>query len=190
MSDVVYKFLKPEELDNYSNTPITDQTLLSANVMLESYLGDITKQSTKGEHIHLMHFRHARLKHIHNLLPLVSIDKVMTMTKTPFGISKEEVNVDSVYVDDYGYVSFIGQPSLAMMIYGAKPTDIIVDYTWGYETVPSDLKFACAAIAQNLAKRGTYGLKSLTDFDVKLAFVDDSIITNDIRMVIDKYKDV
>lgn len=187
---ITYKFLSMDEFNTFSNNPMTEQTLLNANLILESYIGDITEQSTTGEMVKLGRFKHPKLKHVHNMVPLISVDRVISVTRTPFGVTKEEIDKESIYVDELGYIKFFGHPSLAMMIYGSRPTELIIDYTWGYKEIPMELKFACAAIAQNISKRGTYGLKSLTDFDVKLAFVDDSIITNDLRMVINKYKDI
>lgn len=182
--------LTAEELPKYCSVSIDEATLTNANIIVQNVIGDLSKQSTVEEHVHFGKFKHPKLKHVQPFVPLISIDKVQTVTRTPFGLSKEEIPLETVFVGEEGYIHCMGMGSLANMLYGVRPSFFLIDYTWGYEEFPDDLKFAVSAVAQNIAKRGTYGLKSLSDFDVKLAFVDDSIVTNDIRNMLQKYRGV
>ena len=183
-------FITKDEIVNYTTTPIDDVILTQSNAMLTSLVGEIGKKSTTNERMEFGKYRHPKLKNVRSHIPLISVDKVQTVTRTPFGIEKETVDTSDVYVDEMGYVDYLQPSSLALMIFGTPPSELLIDYTWGWETVPEDLKFAAAALAQNLSKRGTSGLTSLTDFDVKLAFVNDSIVTSDIRVIIARYKGV
>lgn len=184
-------FLTQSEVPKYCTVDvISDAVISQANLMVNSYLGNIGKQQQKNERISLNRNNRGKLSKIKENIPLISIDEVKSVIRTPFGMSSDVLDTSGVYVDNYGYFEFYQETGINQMIFGGNYDSLQITYTYGYETPPEELKVACALIAQNIAKRGTFGAKSITDFDVQLQFLDDSIITSDIRMILNKYRGV
>lgn len=183
-------YLTLADVPNYCSVSVDQVALTQANIIIETYLGDIGEQQKVDEKVSLNRSNKGKLQKIKDNIPLVSIDSVKGQVRTPFGISEDDISTTNVDVDPYGYLVYYPGCGLNQMIFGGNINTLLVTYTYGYSEPPEDLKFACAAIAMNIAKRGTYGFKGLTDFDVQLQFLDDSIITSDIRMILNKYRGV
>jgi hypothetical protein len=182
--------LTQSELSAYTSATIDDTVLNQANILINSYVGDIGKQQVSDERISLSGYAKPKLSKVKEYIPLVSVDILKTQLRTPFGLTTETIDTSRVYVDSFGYVDYYPDCGLGQMIFGGTPQTLLVTYTYGYTTAPDDLKLACAIIAQNIAKRGTFGANRVTDFDVTLQFLDDSIITSDVRRVLNKYRGV
>lgn len=131
-----------------------------------------------------------RLSQLRANVPLVSVDLLRGVYRSAFGISYDSLETADFYVDEQGYFTYYPSMGLNSIIYGGLPTALEVTYTYGYDAAPEDLKLACGLICQNLARRGSFGAKSIQDFDVSLSFQDDSIITSDIRSILMKYRGV
>lgn len=181
-------FLKPDEVPQYTSSPISDVSLNQANVLVESVIGNIGKQQKVNERVDLLRGT-AKLSKIRVLIPLVSIDAVKAYSSSPFGQSATDVDPSKVDVDEFGYIRFQNE---CHFIWGTRAAALSVTYTWGYDTdsIPADLKLATAQIATNMGKRGVTGIKSLADPDSTVVFMSDSIITPDLLNILNKYKGV
>lgn len=183
-------YLDASEVATYCTMPIEQTVLTQANLIVESYIGDIGQQQKVNERIVLNRSNRSKLSKIKDNVPLISVDEVTAQTRTPFGISNEAIDVSNVVVDNYGYLTYYPGSSMMQQMFGGTTKEILVTYTYGWSTIPSDIKFATGVIAQNIAKRGTFGNKSIVDFDVQLQFLDDSVVTSDVRLVLQKYRGV
>lgn len=182
-------YLDISEVAVYCTIPIDETVLTQANLIVASYIGDIEKQSTT-ERLRLNRNNRGKLSKIKDSVPLVSVDNITVQTRTAFGISNEAIDVNNVTVDNFGYLTYYQGASLMQQMFRGIANEISVTYTYGYDVAPNDLKLATGVIAQNIAKRGTFGNKSITDFDVQLQFLDDSVVTSDIRVILNKYRGV
>lgn len=182
--------LTMEELATYcSPIGITQQILNQANSIVNSQIGDIFNKEIVDEPVKISQKKlTGKLSKISQVSPLIQINAVKAVTRSPFGMSTENIDIGSIYVNEYGYLEYFGYGGMCQTIFTANPYELLVSYTCGLQDVPEELKMACAGIAQAIAKRGMSGLKSLTDYDVQLAWTDDSIITYDIRQILLKYR--
>lgn len=169
---------------------IPENILNQTNVFLSALLPNIEKQQVKDERISLSSTSTPKLKYVSNTVPLISIDGVKSVTVTPFGRSEENFDTSKIYVDSNGYISLYSSYSIYSTIFHNQINELLITYTYGYEMPPQDLILAAVMIAQNIARRGTFGATGVVDEDVKLTFLDDSIVTTDIRRLIRKYQGV
>ncbi len=181
-------FLTETEIPLYCEIPgITSNMVANASALIECYIGDISEKP-KTETIVLNRKNKGKLKYVPNELTAVSV-----IYRTPFGISEESIDISSITVDDYGYFELYGCTSVNQMIFGSRPSQLKISYTYGYaeDAIPDDLKRCCAAIAQNIKKRG-WGSneKVLSDLDIRLELTNDSLINSDIRQILNKYRGV
>lgn len=183
-------YLKPEEVAAYCVFSIDPVMLTQANQLVTTYIGDISKQQATNEQVLLNRNNKGKLQKVKEFIPLVSVDSVKTQCVTPFGISLDNTDASSVAIDPYGYLTYYMGLGINPLAYGRKVNSLLVTYTFGYDVIPEDIKVATGIIAQNIAKRGTFGATNITDFDVQLGFLNDSIITSDVIVVLNKYRGV
>lgn len=183
-------YLTTNEINSYCNIPGVDDNIVAyASVLIDTDIGDISSQ----QYTRTISFNKkgvGKLPNIRKHLPLISIDSVQIVSRTPFGQSVEEVPTTNIIADEYGHVQYIGGNSFSTLLFGSVPTQVVVKYTAGYASPPEALKRACGMIAMNIRKRGFDGMTAINDIDVRLDFVNDSVITSDIRQILNQYKDV
>ena len=202
-------YLTLQEISTYTTiSGITQQVINQASGLIDTFVGTLDKKQ-KVEVINVNNRSSGltmanmsigglatgrtlkgKLSQVRTNVPLVSIDTLRGVYKTMFGTTYETLATSDFYVDDQGHFSYYPSLGLNSIIYGATPVALEVTYTYGYTDAPEDLKLACGLICQNLARRGSFGAKSIQDFDVSLTFADDSIITSDIRSILMKYRGV
>jgi hypothetical protein len=179
-------YLQASEINTYCNIPGVDENIVAyASTLIDSYIGD-PEAKQYVEQITPNKKNRGKLKH----LPIASINTLEAISKTPFGITYETLSVNDIYVDEYGYFEYIPGNSLNTLMFGVMPKALKITYTAGYASPPEDLKRACAMIAMQAKKRGFDPLKSISDLDVKLEFTQNSVITDDVRLILNKYKGV
>lgn len=183
-------YLTLGEISTYTSVAgITQQIINQASTIIDTFIGNIDKQQT-NQVVNLSKKFKGKLNKIRTNVPLISVDQVQAISKSMFGISYEDYDASQLIVDEQGYFDFYPNDSIYLRVYGNRVSQLSVTYTYGYETAPEDLKLACGLLCQNLAKRGSFGAKSITDYDVQLTFLDDSIMTSDIRNILLKYRGV
>lgn len=184
-------YLTIEEVGTYvASAGITEQLLNQANSIVGSIVGNISRQQVTNELLTLNSKNMAKLKYINELSPLISIESIQTRGRGPFGITIEQIPLEYVDIDIYGYLTYYGGCGLSQQIFRYKPKQLLASYTYGYDTIPDELKMATAVIARTLVKRSLDGLKQLTDYDMTFVWTDDSIIGSDIREILMKYRGV
>jgi hypothetical protein len=183
-------YLTEEEINVYCNIPGVDMNIVKyASILIESYLGDISeKQYT--DTIALNRKNKGKLKSIKNNIPLVSIDEVKAITRTPLGIQEETLAPTDIEVNECGYFEYFQSNTFSMQLFNSTVSKLQIKYTVGYNGPPEDLKRACAMIAMGAKKRGFDELKSISDIDVKLEFANGSLITKDVLLILSRYKGV
>lgn len=184
-------FVTMEELGTYVPTVgITQQLLNQANSIVGSIVGDISTKSVTDEVVKLNSRNVGKLKNVREMLPLVSLESVKSRGRSPFGITEEQLSIDSVDISEFGYLTYYGSCGLSQAIFRYKPSQLLVSYTYGYTEVPDEIKMATSVIANGLVKRKLDGLKQLTDYDMTFVWADDSIVSSDIRDILMKYRGV
>lgn len=199
------KYLTLNEVSTYCTiSGITQQIIDQASGLIDTFVGSLDKKqkveviqaNTRSvSRLSMGNLPTARtikgkLSQVRTNVPLVTIDLLRGVYKTMFGTTYETLATTDFYVDDQGRFTYYPSIGLNSIIYGASPIALEVTYTYGYTTPPEDLKLACSLICQNLARRGSFGAKSIQDFDVSLTFLDDSIITSDIRSILMRYRGI
>ena len=199
------KYLTLNEVSTYCTiSGITQQIIDQASGLIDTFVGSLDKKqkveviqaNTRSvSRLSMGNLPTARtikgkLSQVRTNVPLVTIDLLRGVYKTMFGTTYETLSTTDFYVDDQGRFTYYPSMGLNSIIYGASPIALEVTYTYGYTTPPEDLKLACSLICQNLARRGSFGAKSIQDFDVSLTFLDDSIITSDIRSILMRYRGI
>ena len=199
------KYLTLNEVSTYCTiSGITQQIIDQASGLIDTFVGSLDKKqkveviqantrSVSGLSIGSLPTARAikgKLSQVRTNVPLVTVDSLRGVYKTMFGTTYETLSTADFYVDDQGRFTYYPSMGLNSIIYGASPIALEVTYTYGYTTPPEDLKLACSLICQNLARRGSFGAKSIQDFDVSLTFLDDSIITSDIRSILMRYRGI
>lgn len=204
------KYLTLNEVSTYCTiSGITQQIIDQASGLIDTFVGSIDKKQkveviqSNNRSVGRLSMSNlsigglstgrtikGKLSQVRTNVPLVTIDSLRGVYKTMFGTTYETLATTDFYVDDQGHFTYYPSAGLNAIIYGATPVALEVTYTYGFTTPPEDLKLACSLICQNLARRGSFGAKSIQDFDVSLTFLDDSIITSDIRSILMRYRGV
>ena len=199
------KYLTLNEASTYCTiSGITQQIIDQASGLIDTYVASLDKKqkveviqantrsvsSLSTGNLPTAKAIKGKLSQVRANVPLVTVDLLRGVYKTMFGTTYETLSAVDFYVDDQGRFTYYPSMGINSIIYGASPIALEVTYTYGYTTPPEDLKLACGLICQNLARRGSFGAKSIQDFDVSLTFLDDSIITSDIRSILMRYRGV
>ena len=122
-----------------------------------------------------------RLQHT----PVAEILEVSTISQNIFGRSEEEDSPQSIYLEDYGYFTYIGNTP-TNKLFGHIPCELKIKYTSGYTDYPEDLKIACALLAQNIVQYGGFlSWTSKKDIDYSITLADSSIFTKEIKILLD-----
>lgn len=182
-------YLTEDEIMQYcTRVPdVTMEDILIASSMIDSYCGSFeikprteivrlkSKRTTHGTRLI------GRLKHT----PIAEITSVKTVIQNVFGRSEEEVAARSIYLEDYGYFTYIGDSPNARL-FGCLPNELIVNYMSGYSEYPENLKVACAILAQNLVQYGGFlAWQTKKDIDYSITLADPNVFTKEIKLLLD-----
>ena len=184
-------YLTESEINSYTSIPnVTMNEVNYASLLVDTYIGDISARQIV-ETVDLNRKNKGKLKNIKSNVPLVSIDEVNAITRNPFDPTPqyEPLNANSIDVDNLGYFQFYGYSTSNTRIFNLNISKLQIKYTVGFEEAPEELKICVGAIASNAKKRGIGGNeKTVSDLDVRLEFLNDSLINSDIRQILNKYR--
>lgn len=179
-------YLQEHELGRYASiingTSMGDVEI--ASELIDSYLGRSFKPTRYVERVRLIKGHRGKLQHS----PVISLDFVDSIERTPFGDSKRKLDVRDIELDpeNDGYFTFLGSGGLHFMLYGIRPRLLEIGYVGGYENYPERLKTACGMLACNIRQALSFaGAKELTSLDFKIQMSDDSFFTSDIKRLLD-----
>ena len=134
-------YLTEEEIDQYCTRipDVTIEDIIIASGLIDAYCGSFEVRE-HTQHIKLKRKRYCwgtqllgRLKHT----PVAEIISVKTVTQNTFGRVEEEVPVDSIYLDEYGYFTYVGKTGNEKL-FGIAPCELIVNYMSGYDEYPKN----------------------------------------------------
>mgnify|MGYP006895691395 CR=1 FL=1 len=155
-----------------------------------SFCVNETEESVKVNRKSRGKLRHGRV---------VDVLEVKEMFVTPLGSSKVDGNVNDIDLDleNDGYFTYLAPYSPFIGLgYGCgcrsmnKARNITVKYTYGFSEIPEDIKIVTAMLAQNIRQFNTFaGFKKLTTLDYTVEMGNASFFTNDMRNILDKYKE-
>ena len=190
-------YLTLEEIPLYCTTVpgITMDLIETASLLIDAHKGQSFTPKTYTEPSKLSKKRgdygyvyKGKLKH----LPRASIVSVVSYVPSQFG-GETMVSYDPMSLrfdeDDSLYFQFVPQNSPNNPFATLPPSQLIVNYTAGYEVIPVDLKRVTGLLAENLKKNGgTFSWKSRDDFDMKITLTDSSIFPMELKKIIDMVK--
>ena len=182
-------YLTEDEIMQYcTRVPdVTMEDVLTASSMIDSYCGSF-EIKPRTEIVRLKSKRTAhgtrligRLKHT----PIAEITSVKTVTQNVFGRSEEDVATHSIYLEDYGYFTYIGDSPNARL-FCCLPSELVVGYKSGYSKYPEKLKMACAILAQNIVQYGGFLVwQTKKDIDYSITLADPNVFTREIKLLLD-----
>lgn len=182
-------YLTEEEILMYCTRidSVTMEDVVIASSLIDSYCGSFEVR-TRSEMVRLKEKRtpygtrlFGRLKHT----PVTNITSVKSIIQNVFGRSEEDVSVSSVYMEDYGYFTYVDKGFNARL-FGRKPMELYVEYESGYREYPEQLKVACAILAQNIVQYGGFlSWQSKKDIDYSITLADPNVFTREIKLMLD-----
>lgn len=182
-------YLTEEEILMYCTRidSVTMEDVVIASSLIDSYCGSFEVRP-RSEMVRLKEKRtpygtrlFGRLKHT----PVANITSVKSIIQNVFGRSEEDVSVSSVYMEDYGYFTYIDKGFNARL-FGRKPMELYVEYESGYREYPEQLKVACAILAQNIVQYGGFlSWQSKKDIDYSITLADPNVFTKEIKLMLD-----
>lgn len=182
-------YLKPNEYEMYADGA-TEFDVMFASRVIDAYLGKEIKEQKTIEKITLSKHGTGRMEYS----PVIDIISVSGVYKSKFGVMKEQLPIDSIDYTNDGFFEFINSPSVNFAVFGLKPTKLVIEHTYGYKEVPEDIKVVCGIIARNRRRNESMGgfsnAKQVSSLDFNVVLFDDSIISSNERMLLNKYKDV
>jgi hypothetical protein len=181
-------YLQPSEYSTYcTEFTVDDFHVLMASNLIDSFIGKTIGSTSFTEIVKLSKKFIGKLNH----LPIVSVSEVKLVQVSPFGLTENDGNTESIYfTDTYGRFQYISGNSLGVQLWG-NPNTLKITYNAGFSIIPEDIKIACGAIAQNISQAKNFsGVKEMSDLDLRVSMFDDSFLPSDIRMILSKYKQV
>ena len=178
-------YLTEQELLPYQNImdDLTMEDAQMASSLIDGYLGRSFSLLQFTDRIKL---RKGRGKLGHS--PVVSVDKVVSVSRSMFGKVKSELSPEVIDLDPEmdGYFTFENDSSdLTAMVFNSVPEMLLVTYTSGFKEYPQRLKDACGMLACNIRQAKSFaGAKQLTSLDFQVLMTDDSFFTSDIKLLL------
>lgn len=192
MFDNVY--LTEEEAAEYCEmAPVSMSQIAFASAMIDAYIGTNHGKSmfSVGTGSATLKFTRKGVAKIKDT-PLISIDKAYMIAQSPFGTSEIEIPVHTLQFDESGFIyapKHIAANTNYRNVGVTGYSGIRIEYTYGYEEVPEQIKLACAMIAINIQQKGTFtNLDSMTTLDSRFALSSPEIVTSEIKMLLQEYK--
>lgn len=182
-------YLTEEEILAYCTriSDVTIEDVMIASGLIDAYCGSFEVRK-RCETVRLKQKRSAygmkligRLKHT----PVKAIVSVKSVVQNIFGRSEEEISPSSIYMDEYGYFTCIGDTPNSRL-FGRPPCELIVEYESGFSEYPEQLKVACAILAQNIVQYGGFlSWETKKDIDYSITLADPNVFTREIKLILD-----
>jgi hypothetical protein len=190
------QYLTDDEILKYCQVQagVNVADVIIASELIDSYVGKSFSIKDASESVKVNAKRRGKLNHS----PIISITEVKEVVVTPIGVTKQDVPASLLVMDieDDGYFTYIAHisPFACPMSYCMRGTNEInrkleVKYQYGYETIPEDIKMVTAMLAQNIRQLQTFaGITKLTTLDYTVAMSNPSFFTDDMRLILNKYR--
>ena len=190
------QYLTDDEILKYCQVQagVNVADVIIASELIDSYVGKSFSIKDASESVKVNAKRRGKLNHS----PIISITEVKEVIVTPIGVTKQDIPASLLVMDieDDGYFTYIAHisPFACPMSYCMRGTNGInrkleVKYQYGYETIPEDIKMVTAMLAQNIRQLQTFaGITKLTTLDYTVAMSNPSFFTDDMRLILNKYR--
>lgn len=188
------QYLTEDEILQYCNTVAGVQVsdVIIASNLIDGYLGYSFSVNEATETIQLNEKRRGKLRN----RPVINIESVKEIFYSPVGMSQKEATTDNVFLDAEmdGYFSYYpqGNPFIYPLDFCSpfKPQlKLEIKYSYGYESVPEEVKYVTAMLAQNIRQLSTFaGAKRLNTLDYTVEMSNPSFFTDDMRSILSKYR--
>lgn len=187
-------YLDLVEIDEYCQMiPVDESHVRYASAMIDAYIGT-NKGKSKFEPNEFVEIVKPNRKGICKLKydPVIEIQSIQ-------GLSMRNINLDGVLLEDYMYDfdenGYIVLNNVGNGVFHRSSLFLNhikyykVQYTYGYEEVPEDIKIACAMLAMNISQVSTFtALDSMTTLDARFSLADSNLFTNEIKSLISRYR--
>lgn len=169
--------------------------VIIASSLIDGYVGYSFEPKECKETVKINHKHRGKL----NNIPVIDITKVDEIYRSPIGKSIRQVNIENIDLDieNNGYFTYYSQVNPFAMIISDNcniPLEhrqhiLEITYQYGYEEIPDDIKIVCAMLAQNIRGLNSFaGIKKLNTLDYTVEMANPSFFTQDMRLILDKYR--
>lgn len=190
------QYLTEEEILKYctSQVGVNISDVVIASHLIDSYLGKSFSVNEISETVNVNAKHRGKLKHY----PIAEIVKITELVITPLGVTRQDIALDKLVLDveNDGYFTYIANKSSFAYSFmdnccsnSARDRRLEVTYTYGFNNIPEDVKLVCAMLAQNIRQMQSFaGFKKLNTLDYTVEMANPSFFTNDMRMLLNKYR--
>lgn len=190
------QYLTDEEILKYCQVQagVNVADVIIASELIDSYVGKSFTIKDASESVKVNAKRRGKL----NYSPVIAITEVKEVVITSIGVTKQDIPTNKLVMDieDDGYFTYIATNSpfactMSNCMCGTsnQGRKLEVKYQYGYAEVPEDIKMVTAMLAQNIRQLQTFaGITKLTTLDYTVAMSNPSFFTDDMRLILNKYR--
>lgn len=192
------QYLTEEEIQTYCTAQpgVTVSDVLIASELIDGYCKTSFCVNTAKESVKINRNARGKLHH-GRVIEIISVNEVF---KTLLGATSSPGNISDIDLDLEmdGYFTYLAPLSPFMSLglgccgcYNHKLNRILeVEYTYGFSEIPEDIKVVTAMLAQNIRQFSSFaGLKKLSTLDYTIEMGNSSFFTEDMRNILNKYKE-
>lgn len=188
------QYLTQDEILKYCTTVpnVQESDVIIASNLIDGYLGFSFSVNEVSETVTLNEKKRGRLQNS----PVLGVETIKEVFVSPCGLSKKDGDPDSLYLDveNDGYFYYYPKATPFMLPFDFACMNIPrlkleVKYKYGYETVPEEVKYVTAMLAQNVKQMATFaGAKRLNTLDYTVEMSNPSFFTDDMRAMLSKFR--
>lgn len=189
------QYLTIDEIPKYCTIQagVEESDVRIASSLIDGYVGKSFGLQNKTETVKVRKNR-GKL----NFSPIIDVVSVYERTYTGIGLNRTEIPKDRIILDSemdgYFYYNKPINPIFFEMDYeydcfSRMVIELEVSYKYGFSEVPEDVKQVCAMLAQNIRQQNSFaGIKKLNTLDYTVEMGNPSFFTQDMRLILDKYR--
>lgn len=190
------QYLTEDEILTYctSQAGVNISDVVIASQLIDGYLGKSFAVTEISETVKVNAKHRGKLKNS----PVIEVKSIVELVITPLGVTQQDIALDKLFLDyeNDGYFTYIANTSPFAYSFmdncctnASRERCLKVTYTYGYDVIPEDIKIVCAMLAQNIRQMQSFaGFKRLTTLDYTVELANPSFFTNDMRIILNKYK--
>ncbi len=192
------QYLTAEEIQTYCTAQpgVTVSDVVIASDLIDGYCKTSFCVNTGRDTVKINRNARGKLHH-RRVIEITSVNEVF---QSPLGATSSPGNISDIDLDVEmdGYFTYLAPLSPFMGLglgccgfFNHKINRILeVEYTYGFSAIPEDIKVVTAMLAQNIRQFSSFaGLKKLSTLDYTIEMGNSSFFTEDMRNVLNKYKE-
>lgn len=189
------QYLTEDEIIEYCQLQagVTVSDVIIASELINGFVGKSFDTKEVSESVKVNAKRRGKL----NYNPVIEVLDIKELVVTPLGITRQNIDNEKIFLDieGDGYFTYLANnspfayPTMSFDYSTSKEKRLEVKYKYGYKTIPEEIKTVCAMLAQNIRQLETFaGITKLTTLDYTVQMANPSFFTDDMRMILNKYK--